>query len=142
MQNSYIVLPMFAMFLLTVFTLAKMVRTRFALVASKEMDPKFFGTYQDGKDGLFEHEASRVASRHFINLFEAPVLFYVVCLAALATQNASTLFQGIAWLYVLMRVIHSFIHLGSNNVMHRVRAYAASWLVLLGLWITLVVNIV
>ena len=142
MQNSYIIFPMFAMVLLTFFTLMKMVRTRFALVKSEMMDPSFFGTYQDGKDGKFEHEDSRVLSRHFSNLFEAPVLFYVVCLAALATQNASTLFQGIAWLFVLTRLVHSYIHLTTNIVMNRVRAYAAGWLVLLALWLVLIIGIV
>ena len=33
-----------------------------------------------------------------------------------------------------MRYLHTYIHLGSNRVRHRMRAYFASWLFLVLLW--------
>lgn len=138
MLNSHIILPMFAMFLLTVFTLVKTFTTRIRLVKEGKLDARYFRTYQNGKDGVYEAEESRVLSRHFSNLFEAPVLFYAVCLAALATQNAGALFQLVAWLYVLARITHSFIHMGSNKIWHRIYAYMTSWIILTGLWLILV----
>ena len=137
MLNSHIILPMFAMFLLTLFTLVKTFTTRVRLVKEGKLDARYFSTYQDGKDGIYEAEASRVLSRHFSNLFEAPVLFYAVCLAALATQTAGPLFQWVAWFYVLARIAHSFIHLGSNKIWHRIYAYMASWILLTALWVIL-----
>lgn len=141
MLNSYIIFPMFAMFLLTLYTLVRTFTTRMRLAKEGKLNPKYFSTYQDGKDGLFEDDESRVNSRHFSNLFEAPVLFYAVCLAALTTQNASTAFQIIAWLYVVARLAHSFIHLGTNALWHRIYTYMASWIVLTLLWFWLVINI-
>jgi hypothetical protein len=49
---------------------------------------------------------------------------------------------GFAWGYVAARVAHAVIHLGSNRVRHRLRAYAASWVFLLALWICVAVRVV
>ncbi len=72
---------------------------------------------------------------NFRNLFEAPVLFYVLCLALTMTQLVSPWMLAAAWLYVGLRVLHSWIHCTSNRVKHRLRAYAASSAVLVGMWI-------
>ncbi len=78
---------------------------------------------------------------NFRNLFEAPVLFYVLCLALTLTQSASPLMLGAAWLYVALRVVHSAIHCTTNRVKHRFRVYAASSAVLLGMWIAFTVSL-
>ena len=41
---------------------------------------------------------------------------------------------ALAWAYVAMRYLHTYIHLGSNTVGYRMRAYFASWLFLVVLW--------
>jgi len=38
-------------------------------------------------------------------------------------------------------VVHAWIHIGHNRLRHRIRAYAASWAVLLALWICVVVAV-
>ena len=43
----------------------------------------------------------------------------------------------LAWVYVVLRVGHSFIHLGYNRVPHRLIAFALSNFVLTGLWLVL-----
>lgn len=76
-------------------------------------------------------------TRNLANLFETPVLFYVVCLAlqqqGLADGTAATL----AWTYVALRLIHAVIHITYNDVNHRFTAFALSLIVLGGLWIKL-----
>jgi hypothetical protein len=42
---------------------------------------------------------------------------------------------ALAWGYVALRYVHAWIHLGSNRVRYRMRAYFASWLLLLAMWI-------
>jgi len=73
------------------------------------------------------------ASRHFSNLFEAPVLFYVVCILGILFSEG-LIFTGLAWGYVLAHVAHAYIHLGSNHVMFRLTTYTVSWTFLILMW--------
>lgn len=72
---------------------------------------------------------------NFANLFELPVLFYLLCLSLLATQTVGTGFVWSAWAFVALRALHSLIHLTYNRVMHRFVAYVAAFLVLAGMWV-------
>ena len=76
-----------------------------------------------------------VANRNFMNLLEAPVLFYVLCLAAYVTQHVTATVVWLAWAYVAFRVIHSLVHLTINRIRYRFGAYALSNLVLFGMWL-------
>jgi hypothetical protein len=126
---------MFAMVLLTFSTVVRLFLARTRFVREGKVKASFFKTYQGGS----EPEESAKLARHFSNLFEAPTLFYVVCLAALITEPTSTLAVALAWLYVALRCVHTFIHTGSNQIQPRIAAYFSSWLVLLALWVCVVV---
>src|SRR4051812_31174632 len=75
------------------------------------------------------------ASDNFRNLFEVPVLFYALCAMIVSMGQASAFFALGAWLFVLLRAGHSYIHCTYNNVTHRFALFAASSAMLLGLWI-------
>lgn len=79
-------------------------------------------------------DAVALPNRNYMNLLELPLLFYVVCLLAHVTGSASPAAVALAWAYVVLRVVHSLIHLSYNHVLHRFAAFALSNLVLLGLW--------
>lgn len=138
MNNYQIVLPMFAMVLLTFSVLVRLFRARSRLAKQGEIDPSFFSIYQG--DG--EPEASAKLARHFTNLYEAPVLFYVCCVSALAVNLTGTLFLLLAWAYVAARSVHTYIHTGSNSIWPRVYAYFSSWIILLAMWTVLVARII
>jgi hypothetical protein len=127
---------MFAMVLLAFSVLVRLFRARVAAVANGTVDPKYFRIYQDGA----EPESSARLARNFANQFEAPVLFYVACLAAMALQIQSALVLGLAWGYVVLRGVHCYIHTGRNRLRPRIYSYFASWLVLLALWIVVVIK--
>ncbi len=74
-------------------------------------------------------------SDNFENLFEMPILFYVGMLVLLTTGMADSLDLKLAWGFVALRAIHSFIHCAYNNVGHRFVAYALSCFVLFAIWI-------
>ena len=78
-------------------------------------------------------------NRNYMNLLELPVLFYVVCILAYVTGLEQNAFVTLAWTYVGLRVLHSLVHILYNRVTHRLAVFAASNLVLIGLW-TLLVN--
>ncbi len=137
MNQFALIYPMFAMVILTVSVLARLFLGRVQAVKDGSVDATYFRTYQ----GEAEPESTLKLSRHFKNLFEAPVLFYIVCLAAMISQQGTVVFQVLAWLYVVLRVIHMLIHTGGNRIGKRVRAYFASWVVLLLMWIILTAGI-
>lgn len=85
-------------------------------------------------------EDVRVVNRNFINLFEMPVLFYVLGLALYVTHGVSLALLVLAWLYVALRVVHSLIHVSYNKIPHRFAAYASSNLVLLAMWIIFILE--
>ncbi len=80
-------------------------------------------------------------SNAFANQFELPVLFYAVVGLALATRQGDTLFVGLAWLFVLTRIVHAGIYATSNVVIRRFQAFLAGALVLLAMWFVFAVKI-
>jgi hypothetical protein len=135
--NYALVYPMFAMVCLTAFVLVRMFRARVRAVREGAVTPGYFKTYQ----GQQEPPQSAQIARHFTNLFEAPTLFYVACVTAMVVQVQGLGIVLLAWLYVAVRLLHAFIHLGSNKLNPRIQAYAFSWLVLLTLWGWIVVAV-
>ena len=129
--------PMFAMVLLTFVVLTKLFRSRVRAVREGTVSAAYFRIYQ----GEAEPESTAKPARHFANLFEAPVLFYVVCLAAMITHFTGVAMQVLAWTYVAARIMHAYVHLGGNRIRKRIRAYFFSWVVLLAMWIYLVAGI-
>jgi len=128
---------MFAMVLLTAIVLVTLFRSRVAAVRQGLVPLAYFRIYQ----GEAEPESTAKPARHFANLFETPVLFYVGCLAAMITHVTGVAMQALAWIYVAARLVHAFVHLGRNRIGHRLRAYFFSCLVLLSMWIYLVLNV-
>ena len=125
---------MAAMVLLTVVVLVRLFRSRVAAVRRGQVEAAYFRLYQGD-----EPETTRKVSRHFTNLFEAPTLFYVACLAGMLVAADGPVFAGLAWGYVATRAVHAFIHLGGNRLRKRILAYFASWLFLVAMWVSLVV---
>jgi hypothetical protein len=123
--------PMLAMVVLTVVVLIKLFRSRIRMIREGHASVSYFRTFQ----GSPEPDYATKPARHFANLFEAPTLFYVGCLAAMVVGVRGWEILALAWGYVATRVVHAWIHLGANRVRYRLRAYAASWLLLLAIWL-------
>ncbi|TDU32043.1 hypothetical protein DFR24_1431 [Panacagrimonas perspica] len=82
-----------------------------------------------------------IPNRAYMNLLEAPVLFYAVGLMLFVTQTADSTATTLAWAYVGLRIVHSLIHLTYNHVLHRLAAFALSNAVLLLLWLKLALSL-
>lgn len=72
---------------------------------------------------------------NFKNLFEVPILFYVVCFALWMAGMVDTIYIYLAWGYVAARALHSYIQCGSNKIMMRFRVYTLSCLILFAMYI-------
>ena len=137
MPELSLVYPMLALVLLTVGVLVVLFRSRVRMVREGLAPVSYFRVFQ----GSPEPEFAAKPARHFTNLFEAPTLFYVGCVTAMVAGVTGTAVVALAWSYVAMRYLHAYIHLGSNRVRWRMRAYFASWLFLVALWVYVAVSV-
>lgn len=80
---------------------------------------------------------ARQVSDHFQNLFEMPVLFYVAILVALHLGLTGPALPALAWVFVVFRVLHAWIHLGRNEVRFRFYAFVAGSVTLLLMWVVI-----
>jgi len=74
-------------------------------------------------------------AHNLANLFEMPVLFFAIVPLLMGTQQAGIAQVVLAWFYVALRAIHSWIHVGRNDVRSRFRVYLLSVVVLSAMWI-------
>lgn len=133
----HIFYPVVAMVALTAVAIFRLGYLRFNGVRNRQVDPRFYRTYQ----GEGEPEAIAVVSRHVVNLFETPVLFYVGVIVAYLSGQTGVLITALAWIYVAARATHSFIHLTRNTVLWRFRVFIFSWIVLLSMWILITIGL-
>jgi hypothetical protein len=77
--------------------------------------------------------ATQVANT-FHNQLELPVLFYVLTILAWETHHAGTVFVALAWLFVILRVIQTAIHVTDNHVRRRGLAFIVGAIVLAIMW--------
>lgn len=67
-------------------------------------------------------------SDNFKNLFEIPILFYVLALYLSITAQVDGTYVIAAWVFALFRVLHSAVHCTINLVMLRFYLYLISTL--------------
>lgn len=72
-------------------------------------------------------------SNNISNQFEVPVLFYTLCLVIYSVNAAGTVAVLLAWLFVLSRYCHAYVHVGSNYVPIRLRLFLFGALVLVAM---------
>jgi hypothetical protein len=77
----------------------------------------------------------------FSNQFELPVLFYVLTILAFVTHLAGIVFVVLAWIFVLFRYLHAYVHVTSNVVRLRGSLYGVSALVLAIMWAIYIVEV-
>lgn len=131
MQNAAILYPIFALALWTGFVLLLIPLARFRSGLRRETN---FDDFKYGESATVPTKVL-IPNRHYMNLLELPVLFYVICLMIFVTGAASPTIVKLAWTYVALRLIHSVIHLSYNKVTHRFLAFVASNLALIALWV-------
>ena len=68
-------------------------------------------------------DQARKINNNIRNQFEVPVLFYVLALALLALNAVGPAALSCAWLFVLSRLAHAYVHVGSNYVPVRRRLF-------------------
>jgi len=74
-------------------------------------------------------------SNSFQNQFEVPVLFYLVVVLAIQTGRIGPLLVGLAWGFVVLRLVHAAIHVTTNKLRPRFMAFLGATVVLAAMWL-------
>ncbi len=130
MQPEQIFFPIIGMAFLTLTIGLRMLKLRIKAVKEGAINPAYFRLNRGGK--LPEYLAK--STQHYDNLFEMPILFYVVVVLVYVTGHVDPIYLVSAWLFLIARVVHAVIHVTYNNVQHRRNAFLMGTLVLYGIW--------
>lgn len=76
-----------------------------------------------------------MSSNNLKNLFEMPVLYFALVPLLLITHHGNHLQIVLAWIFVVLRCVHSAIHVTTRRIPPRTIVYLLSCLVLLAMWI-------
>ncbi len=96
---------------------------------------------RDYKTRNNEPEVSQNAANNLLSQFEAPVVFHVLCLSLYVTAGADWFMVIVAWLYVLTRYVHSYIHITMNKLRLRTLAFWPALLLLVIMWLWLALHL-
>jgi len=130
MQTTWILYPVFAMVILTLVIAMRMLQLRFRAVMADNLNPLFFKLNRGGKPPEYMTQVEQ----HYVNLFESPVLFYIIAVLAYILQFVDVISVSLAWGFVFTRLVHAYIHTGSNRILQRRNIFLLSVALLVGLW--------
>ncbi len=131
MLKEIIFLPVISLVLLTIIVWGRMLFVRVAAMKSVKIHPEKLKS-QKAKSLL--PDDANIPAENFANLFEVPVLFYLLATFLYVSDSVSWFYIIAGFSYVLLRYAHSFIALTYNKVMHRFTVYLLSCLVLWIMW--------
>ena len=128
MSANYIMWPVLAQVLLTLLM--------FILLGVRKAQSVKAGTVDRPKTALnnrlWPDEVVKV-SNNIANQFEIPILFYVLSLVLYSINAVDTAALVLAWVFVLSRYAHAYVHTGSNYVPIRMRLFLVGCFVLIAM---------
>jgi hypothetical protein len=132
-----VMLPVFVLVGLTLILASWMGYERNRVVLSKERRIKDIALSKEN----WPDQAKKI-SNSYHNQFELPVLFYVLVAFAMITRKFDLIFVVLAWVFVISRLVHAYIHTTSNHVPRRFMAYVVGLVVLVILWVYFAIRLV
>jgi len=136
MTITDLLLPVFVQVGLTFFIMFYMGVLRRRALSSGAVQPSDIAL----REPKWPTRALQVAN-NFHNQLELPMLFYVLVAFILITSTNSLIFVILAWIFVLARLVHAYIHTGSNDVQARSIAISVSAIALVAMWVIFAIRI-
>lgn len=132
-SDQSMIWPMFAHVVLVFVLYVLLSRRRFAAVkAGRATVAQFRQNLNEPEDSLFVHNNLK-------NQFELPIFFHVGCIAIYIVNADNIGTVALAWIFVLARYAHSFVHVTSNRIRYRRTAFIVGMASLLFMWIWLAI---
>lgn len=126
MKAEWILAPVLAQVLLVILVYVLMGVRKAAAVKARQVDRQ-----KAALDNRVWPPRVVQVNNNITNQFEAPVLFYVLCLSLLLLDAVSTAALVVATLFVASRYLHAWVHTHSNYVPVRMRLFLFGVLMLM-----------
>jgi hypothetical protein len=136
MPIQFVLLPLFVQVALTFGLLTWMAYHRVRAVRRHEVHPRDIAL----REPNWPPRVLQIGNAAH-NQLEVPLLFYVLTILAIVTRHTDILFVVLAWVYVLLRLVHAYIHVTSNQLSVRGGVFILSVAVLMIMWIIFAVHI-
>lgn len=136
MSKVEIIYPVLAHMFLVVFLFIPLIVRKSKAVKNKAVDLKETAL----NNQAWTPDVKKV-SNNIANQFEIPILFYALCIVIAITDNVGMFNVILAWGYVALRYVHTYVHIGSNFVPLRMRIFALSLAIILVMLIQLSVQL-
>lgn len=134
MNRDLIFGPVLAQVALTLFVYVALIKTKIRALRAGKVDKARLALHDDAwPDDVMQ------INNNIRNQFELPVLFYVLCVMLWVLDAVHWVALATALVFVVSRVVHVWIHIGTNFVPARRRAFTVGWyalavMVLLAAW--------
>ncbi len=135
MSIQAILLPLLVQVALTLYLGIWLASQRVPMIRRREVHPRDIAL---GQPNWPAHTLQ--VGNSFRNQFELPALFYVLTILSVITKHADLVFVILAWVFVLSRLVHAYIHTTSNRLSRRGMWYGIGALVLLIMWLIFAVR--
>jgi hypothetical protein len=135
MSYQMILAPLFVQVLLTLIVAFMLARHRVRAAVRKEIPENVALREPNWPPHV------RQVDNNYLNQFELPVLFYLLTVLAIITRHADLFFVLMAWVFVVLRIVHAYVHITSNVLKIRGPLFTAGLLVLTIMWVVFIVRI-
>lgn len=86
-------------------------------------------------------EPARLAAANYANQFETPVVFFALIMLAMEVGATNYVMAALAWAFVATRMVHTLVHVGSNDLRVRASVFAVGVVVLFCMWVGVVLAV-
>ena len=125
-----IVHPLIGMVVLTLLVAIRLLYFAINSTLTGKVHIKQFRIYDGGFPKYFQS-----ARQHYKNMFEMPILFYILCILLIINNNYTQFDVIIAWGFVLFRILHSLARIPNRDVNLRFGLFTGSFIMLVIGWI-------
>ncbi len=132
-MEKLVLLPVFVQVLLTSIVMVLMGRRRIRAAKNKEISVAAFKTM----NLTGANEQVIATSRNFDNQFQMPMLYLFSVLFVLQLGLADIAYAALGATFVLLRIVHTIIHIGTNHVRSRFNVFLLGCAVLWAIWLRL-----
>jgi hypothetical protein len=135
-MKEQIFYPAFAMFSWISIMLFYLAYVRIQAVKGREIKFSQF-KLQEGMP-----EKIQQVSNNVNNLFQVPLLFFMACLFLLILDKVNPLNLFLSWGFVLLRIVHSWVHISENDVNLRFFSFALGMIFLIIIYVGLFLDLI
>ncbi len=126
MQSHLIIWPALGQIVLTIGLYFVLAKRKNAALAAGNIDEERRGLFDDAWPDTVVQVNNCIR-----NQFEIPILFYVLVIVLSQIGSVDIIALSVAWLFLLARVAHAAVHIGSNFVPLRRKLFTLSALLIL-----------